>query len=64
MEIYIEILSGHYLKGGQWNELNFGGRKFFIGSTFVPNFMKIKRGLDFFFDLVWNDPNASARVKY
>ena len=33
--------------------------RFFIGSMFVPNFMKIEKGPDFFFvDLVWNDPCA------
>ena len=25
---------------------------------FVPNFMKIRRGQDFFVDLAWNDPIA------
>ena len=30
---------------------------FLKGFMFVPNFMKIKRGPNFFFvDLVWNDP--------
>ena len=57
MEIYAEILSGHSLKGGQWNELNFGMRNFFIGSTFVPNF-----SVDFFcwFGMDWQISNFTV----
>ena len=32
-------------------------------SMFVPNFMKIERGEDFFFvDLAWNDPDATVAM--
>ena len=27
---------------------------------FVPNFMKIRRGQDFFVDLAWNDPSIDV----
>ena len=29
---------------------------------FVPNFMKIRRGQDFFVDLAWNDPHWHKKV--
>ena len=38
---------------------------FLKGSMFVPNFMKIERGPDFFFvDLVWNDPYKKFLYKF
>ena len=57
MEIYTEILSGHNLKGGQWNELNFVVRKFLYKVNICAKFHKNWKESGYFFgDLVWNDP--------
>ena len=33
-----------------------------MGYIFVPNFMKIRRGQDFFVDLAWNDPSVLSLI--
>jgi len=55
---YFKIkFKGHILKGDQWNQPNFGVKRFLCR---VPNFMKIQEGRDFFVYLVWNDPVYSS----
>jgi len=53
MAILAKSLSGHNLKGDHWNAKNLLWESFSMGSMFIPNFKKIKRGEDFFL-LIWH----------
>jgi len=52
MKIYAEILSGHNLKRGQWNELNFGVSKFLYWVHICAKFHENWKGSGFFL-LIW-----------